>query len=285
MPQITTSVLPTGGAIALDILTSASGAWSLARATSGAAGLSAWTTIASGFNYYTGHEVVMDVGDGLASPLLPTSQYVYLFTDPSGQAQTGPLMPVAAVDLQQDEMTRIIIRVLQGMFNALVLPAGINKPNVTHAMPLVGFPVMPFVVCYPELVQQNEVPVGVDVAQPDENNLWENHEIVHRVYRVTVYSNNAVEREYLRDAVIACFRSALAFFLNLIGHDLRQRWQAASYQQGAEQKGLLPGFYGCDIMLEFSGVFPISFTTSYGLIKEITVDASTIHVQVPLASG
>lgn len=284
MPTITPNVLPTGGAIALSITAGASGAWTLARATSGVGGLSAWTTIASGINDGPGDQVTIDVGDGLASPLLPTVQYAYLFTDPSGEAQTAALMPVASVDLQQDEMTRIIIRILQGMFNALALPPGINKPNVSHAMPLVGFPVMPFVVCYPELVQQNEVPIGVDVAQPDEKNLWENHEIVHRVYRVTIYSNNAVEREYLRDAVIACFRSALAFFLNLIGHDMRQRWQAASYQQSSEQKGLVPGFYGCDILLEFSGVYSIAFTTSYGVINEITT-GTEIEVQVPLASG
>lgn len=284
MAQIVANVLPTGGVIAFQISAGASGDWTLARATSGQAGLSPWTVIASGTNDAPGDFVAVDIGDGLPSPLLPTTGYSYLYTDPSGTAQTPVLTPVASVDLQQDDMTRIIIRLLQGMFNALTLPPGINRPKVGHAMPLVGLPPMPFVVVYPELIQQGEVPIGVDVIQPDQQNVWENHEIARRVYRVTVFTRNDVEREFLRDAILACFRGSLAYFLSLVGQDLTQRWQAACYQKADEGKQMLPGFYGCDILLEFSGVYSIAFTTSYGVINEITT-GTEIEVQVPLASG
>lgn len=290
MAEMVATVLPTGGAIMLALTNQASGDWTLTRTMGDTS-----VILDEGTATTTGPWCFLDTGDGAPAPLLPSATYSYAFTDPLGTAESGPLMPVASIDLERDQMLHIMIRLLQGAFSAMTLPDGIDKPQVRNAMPLIGFPPMPFVVIYPELIQQEEVPIGVDVPNPDPDNIWQNHEVARRVFRVSVLSRNAGERDYLRDAIIAVFRSSLAYFLTEIGQDMRQRWQGASYQNSADNKGELPGFYGCDLMLEFSGVFQLAIITSYGIIEKIdgAADAgieyvgepTEINIEVPTTDG
>ena len=84
------TVLPTGGAVQLKLYSTAS-TMTLNRATSGSAGLSTWTTIYNGpapepATIFNGvptdpYVLVIDSGDSLPGPLVPTDQYVYQLTD------------------------------------------------------------------------------------------------------------------------------------------------------------------------------------------------------------
>ena len=286
MTAINAYVIPTGGAIGVQL--TGAGDWTLSRAVSGVTGLSGFTQIGSGTFPVSGSIFFLDAGEGLPAPLAASGVYLYQFTDENGTVQSAEITPVASVDIQQDGMTAALIRLIQGFIASLVT-GGKPRPQVLHAMPLTGWPPLPLIVVYPELAQQAEVPIGKDVANPDDNNIWVNSEFADRVYRVSVIASNAVDREFYRDAVIAFFKVGLSYFLSQIGQDVRQRWQAASYQVTGDNQNLSPGFYGCDITLEITGIYNISVTTTYGVISTITGTATssfngetaTITAEVP----
>lgn len=268
MTAIDAYVIPSGGAIGLKL--TGEGDWTLSRAVSGANGLSAYAPIGSGSFSVPGTIFYLDVGDGSPSPLAASGLYLYQFTDGTGTASAGPLTPVLSVDIEQDGLTRALIRLLQGFFNSLAIPGKGPRPQVLHALPLQGWPPLPLVVIYPELVQQSEVPIGKDVETVDGTGTWVNTEFASRTYRISVLASNAPEREFYRDAVVGFFKVGLAYFLSQIGQDVRQRYQAASYQITGDNQSMSPGFYGCDIALEITGTHNITVTTSYGVIHAIT---------------
>ena len=186
MPQFTSIyAIPTGGAIGLQFSTAASGTISLSRATSGTSGLSAFTTIYSGASTTCNGsgQFFADVGDYLPGPLTAAALYVYQLTDSSGSVQSAPVVPVAGTNLEQDGLTALMIRLMQAGISNIQPPPGIATANVYQAMPLVGWPPMPFVVVTPELLQQEEVPIGQDVEKPSLTNTWTQTEQARRVYR------------------------------------------------------------------------------------------------------
>lgn len=301
MPTIQGVIIPTGGAIQLTLTTAISGNVTLARAVSGATGLGTFTTLYSGTPYVSqldssGNPIptlYLDTGDQLPSPLLPGTLYVYSLTDANGTAQTPPFNPAVSINLQPEPLTQIMIRLLQAGINSLV-PSSFNSnggkiPQVLHDMPLAGFPAMPFVTVNCDLVQQEEIPIGQNVQQPDKSGNWTIGGFAKFVYRISVFANNSPERDFYRDAVIGIFNAILQSVFVPLGKNIRHRYQAANGQVAQDNTLQIPGFYYSDVMLEFEGVMNIVVTATYGLIAEIIFTGTTpsgdqIVVEVPLSS-
>lgn len=271
-------VIPSGGAVGLAFSTAASGTIVLSRATSGVSGISAFDTLYSGapLTDSGSGQFYLDIGDLLPGPLDISQLYVYRLTDVNGTLQSAPISPVNSVLLEPDSLTPIFMRIMQGGVDSTTLPAGINSAQVLQAMPLNGMPPLPIIVCLPELVQQEYVPIGQNVINPvtDPNasqNIWTISEYAKRVYRVSIMSTSAIEREYYRDSIVAWWKIMLATVLQPMGYDLHHRYQAASYQVSDAQGGQQPGFYGCDVALEFIGSRNIATVSAYGLINTIAV--------------
>lgn len=290
-PFVNPEVIPTGGAIALTFAT-ASGQISISRATSGVSGLSAWTVLASGLasgppgplgvnGYY------LDVGDQLPGPLSAAAQWVYEITDSTGTTQTAPLMPVSAITIEPDPILSIMMRLLQAGLQNIAPPPGILRPRIMLAMPIDNIPPLPLIAIAPELDQMQEQPIGVDVPKPNSKNIWQIMDLQKHVLRISILSENAVERDYFKDAVLSIFKVLLGTVLAPLGQDVRHGYQAASYQQTKEQVDQVPGFYGCDVMLDITGQFNVVVTTTYGIIAEITFQGDdpegniVIQAQVP----
>lgn len=289
-PFVNPEVIPTGGAIALTFAT-ASGQVSISRATSGVSGLSAWTVLSSGAasgplgplgvnGYY------LDAGDQLPGPLSAAAQWVYEITDSTGTTQTQAITPVAAITIEPDPILAIVMRLLQAGLQNIAPPAGILMPRIMLAMPLDNAPALPLIVIAPEQDAMMEQPIGVDVPKPDSQNVWQIMDLQKHVLRVSILSLNAVERDYYKNAVISIFKVLLGAVLGPLGQDVRHGYMAASYQQTKEHIDQVPGFYGCDVMLEITGQFNVVVTTTYGIIAEITLQGSeegtvVIDAQVP----
>lgn len=278
MPAINAFVVPTGGAVRLELVTAVSGTISLSRATSGASGLSSFTTLYSGAPLATDGSTTMfvDVGDFLPAALDTTLQYVYQLSDVNGVVLTPATPPIASINIEQDQLSWMLYRLLKaGLVNIQPLPQGIQAlKDVTEAMPLGDLPPTPLVVVNAEMLQQADQQIGADVPQPDVTNVWTRQELVRRVYRVSVISRNSIERDYYRDTIVAIFKAVLAYVLAPLGDDVRHSWQAESYQVSDDQKSYVPGFYGCDILLEIVGIYNFAITTNFGFIHTITTTAS-----------
>ena len=130
-PNITAYGLPTGGAVSLDIEGAVSGQATLSRMASGA---SSFTQIYSG----AAIPFFLDVGDGLPAPLDAATAYQYQYTDSTGTATSFYVTPANIVQVQPEPITLLMVRLIQGYLNSMILPGGIKKAEVTHAMPLGG---------------------------------------------------------------------------------------------------------------------------------------------------
>lgn len=274
MPPVFVDVyaVPTGGAIGIEFSTAPSGTISLARAVSGGA----FSTLYSGAPLASGgvNQFFLDYGDGLPAPLASGTTYVYQLADVGGTVFSAGIQTNGAFALLSDSVTQTLVRLLQAAVANNVPPAGVQPARVIQAMPLTGLPPMPCVVVTPELLQQAEQKVGQDVEQPDATNTWTMSEFALRLYRVSIISTSAVERDYYRNLVIAAFKISLAYVFGPIGENVTHTYQAASYQVVDPHAGQTPGFYGCDVMLELTGTFNLAITTDYGIIATITAEAS-----------
>lgn len=275
-PRVTAYTIPTGGAVGIQFETVSSGNIVLQRATSGASGLSAWETLYSGQPLTeTGvGQFYLDVGDLLPGPLRPETVYVYRVTDVSGTTASSGMLPAARLVLENDPLEMVLVRLLQGGINNLTVPASGRKAQVLQAMPIAGFPPMPFVVINNDLTQQSIQSIGEDVELPSSSNIWLMNEIVKRVWRISVMSTSSQERDYYRDAVIAFFKMGLAYAFAPIGQNIEHDWQATSYQIAKETDAMVPGFYGADVLLTMTGTFNLKIITSYGRISTITANVS-----------
>ena len=274
MTAINAYVIPSGGAIGMQL--NGSGNWTLARAVSGATGLGTFTPIGSGTFSVSGQAFFfLDAGEALPGPLAASGMYVYQFTDGTSTVTSPTLTPVASVTLDPDPIADALIRLIQGFINSLTLPGKGPRPQVTSAMPLQGWPPLPLIVVYEELLQQAEVPIGRDVPNPDKTNTWVSSELAQRAFRISILCLTPGERKFYRDAIIGFFKVGLAYVLSQIGQDVRQEYQASSYQVTGDNQSLSPGFYGCDIVLGITGMFNVVVTTSYGVIHTITGTAGT----------
>lgn len=266
---VTPSVIPTGGGISLDFQPYATtGAVLLQRATSGASGLSAWTQLYSG-DFQC---IFIDMGDELPTPLASGSQYVYQYTDPYGNVtQTPPLTPAGAIQIEDDGLTRLIIRILQAGLDNLALPGNVGKIDVRQEMNTQNFPVMPFVVVNLDLLQQSDIPIGQQVQDPNQQGIWTVAGLAKRIWRVSTFCRTAEERDYYRSAIIAIFEASLFQPLGPIGQNMKHTYQASSGQEAQDSKLQIPGYFYSDIMIDVVGQLNLAIVAPYGIISTIGI--------------
>lgn len=288
----TVSLIPTGGAVLISLpgyFQPPSGItfMALSRAVSGASGVGAFTTFYSG----APDPVYVDAGDGLPAPLSSGSVYVWNVTDNTGTIQLGPVRPVSGITSKPDYLTNLLIRLLQGAFNNVQLPVGVNKPVVTTQMPQQGYAALPFVVVNLELIQQSEVQIGEDVPNPNPYPEWVLWSNAKRHWRVSVFCADAQERDWIRDSILGFFRVIKATVFTPLGYNVSHSFQAMSGTDAKEWEGHTPGFYYADLLLEIDGVFNTITLTNYDLIQNIDLSAVVSpepsevvqDVQVPLS--
>jgi hypothetical protein len=282
------AAVPTGGAVLISlpgylIPLSDVTFMSLSRAVSGASGIGSFTTFYSGSplpNY-------VDCGDGTPAPLASGSIYLWNVTDDTGTIQLGPVTPAGSIVSKPDYLTNLLIRLLQGGLNSATFPPGIKLPQVTTQMPQQGWTALPFVVVNLDLIQQSETQIGEDVPNinpPSQDwTIWSN---AKRIWRVSVFSADAQERDFLRDTLLAFFRVIKATVFSPLGYNVSHSFQAASGTDAKEWEGHTPGFYYADLMLEIDGIFSTIVLLNYGLIEQIDVNAvvmpDVLKVEVPL---
>jgi hypothetical protein len=269
-PVINTFVVPTGGAVRLDMPSylqppSGTGTVTISRAVSGSSGLSVFTQLYSGLPLVTW----LDVGDLLPGPLLSGASYVWQVADSLGVTQTSPVVPASMLQTRPDALTQLMLRLLQAGVDGLngSRPAGVNGILVSTAMPQGGLRSLPLLILNLDLIQQEQTQIGQDIDNPDGSNVWTIWVNATRVWRVSVFGRNPAERDFYRDSVIAMWQVWHSSVFNPIGLNVSHRFQAASGTDVSESEGLSPGFYYADIMLELDGVFDVAVLDSFGLIQ------------------
>lgn len=280
-PMIEYSAIPSGGAVALKLYSSSPTGWSLTRSISQSGVLVSGvavplpTPVPPIYGTAMTRIVVLDTGDGTNFPLDPTQLYVYDFTTSVGTIST-PALPVGAnIQIVQDDLTLILVRLLQSGLRSLSYPSQFkNKPTVTHSMPIAGMPTLPLVAINQSFFGQAEVPIG----QSNQNSNFESNQstvtgIADRVYSVAIIASNVAERDFLRDAVIGIFYTILGPVLESIGQDARHSFAVDSGQVVSEATN--PGFYFAECMLKISGSYNVVVTSDYGVIEAITPQPDT----------
>ena len=281
-PPIVLNPLPVGGTALLafygaDVgqFTPPSGITSmtLSRAVSGTMGLGAFVQL------YAGPPMPfwVDVGDGSSTssqPLDTVSEYVWQATDANGVTQIGPAVLGNSIVTTPDAFTQLLIRLLQAALDNAPRPSGVTvqPAQVTTKMPSGGWPATPFVVINLDLFQQNDTAIGQDVVAPTQDNMWTLPGWAKRVWRISVFSQNADERDFYRDTLLIAFRALKATLFSQIGQNIRHSWQASSGTTSDEWIGQGPGFYWADVMYDLEGVFDVVIATGFGLIEQIQVD-------------
>ena len=270
-PVIEATVIPTGGAVRLDmpgytaIGSETISFMSLSRAVSGATGIGPFTLLFSG----APQPVYLDVGDCLPGPLTVSGQYVYQLTDPTGTSQIGPVVPGPSLLPQSDPLTNILIRLLQAGISNVTAPAGFNIPQITTKMPVGGLQALPFIVINLDLIQQSEVGIGQDIVNPSAGNGWTIWVNAKRVWRVSILAQSVEERDFYRDTLISIYQVILATVFDQIGVGVTRDIQAASGTDANEWEGRVPGFYYADIMFTADGVLNTTIVTGYGLTESL----------------
>lgn len=284
-PSLRYAVSPTGGIVVLEPESAADfGTWTLTRYLSVGGQNVSGVVLVQGVTGVSPTQAFVDIGDGTNAPLNSGNLYVYSFETANGKAVTPALSPACTITVNQDEMGQILYRALQSGINHLSIPAAFqNRPQVMQAMPLagVGTPALPAITFNDTLLQQGDIPIGQDVDTDATYNFWEVAGLARRHFTIFVMAGNATERDFYRDVVIALFNSALGPILNKIGANATHRFQASSSQLvGRETE---PGFYFCEILLEFTGLYSVGISTSYGLIEEISFNISeTEEIDIPV---
>lgn len=271
-PSVEPAVIPVGGAVSLTLAGAVSGAWLLERATSGFA----YVPIGSGMVPPTFY---LDIGDGLPAPLNRDSFYQYRYTDVGGQTVTDWINPSVRLQTFGEPLTQILIRLIQAGVNAISVPSGISKIQVTQAMPLGGLPPLPMIVVNLDTMEQSMTPIGQSLGSlnydrvsgtPVQQTITG---LVNRMYRISVLSSNPLERDFYRDNAIGIFESLWGSVLQPLGIDVSHRWQVNSGQIADDKKAQEPGFYWSEIMMTFEGTLNVLITPTFGVIAVIDTTA------------
>ena len=283
-PSVSMSVLPTGGAVLLAFYGAQAGNFA---PPSGATVLTL-SRAASGASYlqiYSGAPLPFwcDAGDGpltSSTPLDPATSYMWQAVDSGGTTTVGPVVPGGSIVTSPDSFTQLLIRLLQAGLDNAPRPAGVtvNSIQVTTKMPSGGWGTLPFAVVNLDLIQQSETMVGQDVLAPDAQNRWTLPGWARRVWRVSVLSPSADERDFYRDALLIVFRALKATLFSQVGQNIRHTFQAASGTSADEWVGLGPGFYYADVVMEIEGTFDVTIATGFGPIGAIDV---TLGIEPP----
>lgn len=267
-PAIRYTVSPTGGIIVVQPKSAADfGSWTLTRFVSVSGQAVSGVVLSQGVSGQPPLQVFVDIGDGANTPLDSNQLYVYGLTTANGTVETPALSAACTIIIEQDHINSILFRALQSGIAALALPAGFNnRPTITHAMPLAGagVPTLPSIAFNETLLQPQNFRIGEDVDTDSLVNEFQISTQALRHFTIFVMTSNVREREYYKDAVIAIF-SGLLPILDKIGNNISHRFQVSSSQLTGRQNE--PGFYFSEILLEFTGLYTVGVTTSYGVIE------------------
>jgi hypothetical protein len=218
-----------------------------------------------------------DVGDGpsaSSAPLSASLPCTWQATDSGGTTTVGPVTLGSAIVTVPDGLTQLLIRLLQASADNAPRSSGaqVQPVQVTTRMPQGGWQAMPFIVVNLELFQQSDTAVGQDVLNPNAVNLWTLPGWSRRVWRVSVMSQDADERDFYRDTLMIAFRVLKATLFGQVGQNIRHDFQANSGTTADEWIGQGPGLYWADLMLTLEGTFDVTVATGYNLIERF--DAS-----------
>ena len=275
------TVSPTGGIIVLEPnSTTDFSSWSLTRYFVVSGQAVSGVQLVHGAAGASPTQVFIDIGEGVNAPLDSNSLYAYGFETSNGTIMTPALSPACSVVLEQDNVSAILYRALQSGIASLALPAGFNsKPQIIHAMPLAGdgVPVLPSIAFNETLLQPQSFRIGEDVDEDSAVNEWQIAVQALRHYTIFIMATTVREREYYKDAVIGIFSSLLPV-LGKIGNNVSHRFQSTGSQLVGRQNE--PGYYFAEILLEFTGLYSIGITTSYGVVSGFAITENTSQVSV-----
>lgn len=274
MPTIDSSIVATGGAVLLNIATSAG-----VDPVSGTITLNRYTGSLTNtpVQLYQGPitPVYIDAGDGLPNYLNFATTYYYSVIDAGGTATTGAIVPSAEVTVYNNYLDELLFRLFSAGISALAVPPAFSRIRVLQAMPLtLSSELIPFIVMNLDLEQQEFIQIGQSIDTSFTNTFIQ-PVILRRRYSLSTLTFNARERDFYKDATIAVLYSMLPA-LSEIGSDININFQAAQSQ--VTSNAAMPGFYEAHIMLDFEGTFNIITTTNFGLISTINpiVSGSTV---------
>ncbi len=269
LSSILPTIIATGGAVSLAIRST--GNTTLSRAVSGVSGVGPYTPLWNAGPL----ELYIDPGDGLPGPLSPASLYVYKLTDDNGTIVTAPVQPSVELNPQIEPLTQMMLKLLQAAVTSLTLPNGVKKATVLQAMPNGQNLPLPFFVLNLDLMQQAEIPIGQSAWKIRNDGSAVVTAQIHRMYKLSILSDNAVERDIYRDLIPPVFEVILSQVLAPAGLDVSHHFQIASGQVAEDRMGKSPGFYFADALIEFNGTLNMSIQTNLGLIAEIDFKAFT----------
>ena len=293
MPTISAKPLVVGGGFVISYTSSATtGNMALQRSSDGGA---TWTTL-----YQTplpisdGLGLFVDLGEQQVDPasgmLLDThldfsTAYLYQITDPTGSSQSISQIPSQQITLTWDQMTYYITRMLQAGIDSLVLPLGIPRAEVMQILPTGQImEALPFVFVNQELLQMQEIPIGMTRAF---NPLSSGHTMpmmTLRRFSLYVETLDANTLNYYHDACIAVLISSLTDLFNSLNLQQNISVQFQSTQGATASEDRSPNRYWAQIQFDFKGPLDISVTyQNVGTIKQITIDVNGVTtVEVPV---
>jgi hypothetical protein len=191
-------------------------------------------------------------------------------------------MPVSEIAIDRIDWIQILIAMLQGAINVVQLGPGMKLARVIQAMPLSGLLPMPFVVVNNDLVEQKEIPIGVDsivlgegLDLPANSTIWTQTGFDTKIFKIIILSTNAAERSFYKDLIIATFRANLHYIFQPIGNDIVHSYKAIERQTAQSSDGMSPGFYAADVILEVTGTRNVTVFTSFGIIEDIDTFTKT----------